>query len=55
MNVTLLKRARRHFVHGMTPRHTARHNMRAWVKSIRMLGDKWLIARPMERRNVGTN
>ena len=51
MNVTLLKRARSHFVHDMAPISTQRHNMRQWIKSIRSLGDKWLIAHPMERKS----
>lgn len=50
MNTSMLKRARQHFVHDMVPAHTARHNMRAWVRSVRLLGPKWLIARPMEKR-----
>lgn len=26
------------------PRSTTRHNRRAWLKSLRFLGDKWLLA-----------
>ena len=52
MNTTLLRRVRRHFCHDMAPAHTARHNMRAWCKSVRMLGDKWLFAKPIDRRHV---
>ena len=48
MNTTMLKRVRRHFVHNMAPRHIQRHNMLAWVRSVRHLGDKWLIAKPMK-------
>ena len=50
MNTTMLRRARRHFVHPMAPTHIQRANMRAWVRSIRMLGDRWLFAKPIERR-----
>lgn len=50
MNAALLRRARQHFVHSMAPRHIQRANMRSWVRALRMLGDKWLLARPMERR-----
>jgi len=50
VNTTLLRRVRRHYVHDMAPRHTQRHNIRAWCASVRMLGDKWLIAKPMERK-----
>ncbi len=50
MNTTMLRRVRRHFVHPMARAHIQRANMRAWCRAIRMLGDKWLLARPMERR-----
>lgn len=50
MNTVMLRRARRHFQHAMAPVSVQRHNMRAWVRSIRLLGDKWLYAKPMERR-----
>ena len=50
MNTTMLTRVRRHFVHAMAPRHVQRHNMRAWVRSVRQLGSRWLIATPLELR-----
>ena len=50
MNTSMLRRVRRHFAHSMAPAHVQRHNMRAWVRSVRMLGDKWLLAKPIERR-----
>jgi hypothetical protein len=50
MNTHMFKRARRHFVHPMAPRNVQRANMRAWVAALRMLGDRWLLARPMDRR-----
>ena len=50
MNTNMLTRVRRHFVHDMAPRHVQRHNMRAWVRSVRLLGDKWTIAVHVERR-----
>lgn len=46
MNITLLSRARRHFINEMTPVHTSRHNMRQWVRSIRMLSNTWKLAKP---------
>lgn len=27
-----------------------RHNRRAWVRSVLALGDKWLLAQPMQRQ-----
>jgi len=44
MNTKLLKHVRTLFVHDMVPTSTARHNMRQWVRSVRMLGDKHLLA-----------
>lgn len=47
MNITLLTRVRKHFSCG-TPR-IDRHNRLAWVRSVRLLGDKWLLAKPVTR------
>lgn len=47
MKTTLLRRLRRHFVHDMAPKHTQRHNILAWVRSVRFLGDRWLLAKPL--------
>lgn len=52
MNTALLRRARQHFVHPMAPRNVQRHNIRQWARAVRMLGDKWLLAQPLERRDV---
>ncbi len=41
MNITRLKQARRLFCNSLAPRHVQRHNIRAWVRSVRALGDKW--------------
>ena len=32
-------------------RRINRHNQRQWVKSIRHLGDKWLLATPVQRKD----
>ena len=45
LDVTRLKQARRLFCHPLAPRHTQRHNIRQWVKSLRLLGHRWLLAR----------
>lgn len=50
MNTTLLRRARRHFFRDYIPAHISRHNARQWARALRMLGDKWLLAQPVERR-----
>jgi hypothetical protein len=52
MNTKLLKHVRTLFVHDMVPPHTARHNMRQWVKSVRMLGDRHLLAIKVPRKEI---
>lgn len=42
MNTNMLRRVRKNFVNDTAPRHVQRHNMRAWVKSVRFLGAKWV-------------
>lgn len=42
----MLKRVRELFAVDYVPKHTQRHNQRQWAKSIRQLGDRWLIAKP---------
>ena len=44
MNTKLLTIARRNFCRAYIPTHLQRHNMRAWVRSLRILGDRWLLA-----------
>lgn len=43
MNTSMLTRARKHFMHDLAPEHIARANIRKWVRSLRMLGTKWLL------------
>lgn len=49
MNTNLLRRVRKMFACEYAPRSVQRHNMRAWARSVRLLGDKWLIANPARR------
>lgn len=49
MNTTMLVRARKHFCVEFVPRSVCRHNIRAWVRSVRQLGPRWLLASPMPR------
>jgi hypothetical protein len=47
MNVYALKKVRKlYYVEGV-PTSTQRHNCKQWVRSIRFLGDKWLLAAPV--------
>jgi hypothetical protein len=50
MNIQGLSMARRLFIIDGVPSHTQRHNIRSWVRSVRHLGNRWLIAKPQERK-----
>jgi hypothetical protein len=30
---------------------TDKHNRKAWIRSVLMLGDKWLLAKPVQRKD----
>ena len=49
MNTTRLAQARRLFDSPLTSREVNRANQRKWVRSIRFLGAKWLLALPYSR------
>ena len=50
MKTNMLKRVRKNFPRTeTTPYHVTRHNQRQWVKSVRHLGNKWLLAEPVAR------
>jgi hypothetical protein len=42
----MLKKVRELYNVDYIPYYQNRDNQRKWVKSIRMLGDKWLLAKP---------
>jgi len=44
MNTSILKRARELWAINDVPRDIARHNIRAWVRSVRQLGYKHILA-----------
>jgi hypothetical protein len=44
MDTTILKRAKELWCNDLTPVSTQRHNIRAWVRSMRLLGNKHLLA-----------
>jgi hypothetical protein len=49
MNTRLLKHVRRIFASYDAPQATIRSYQRQWVRSVRQLGDKWLVAKQVER------
>jgi hypothetical protein len=52
MNTAHLTRVRRLFFRPGIPTSTARHNAKAWARSVRLLGDKWLLKNPINRSNA---
>jgi len=51
MNVQALRKVRKMFCVDGVPAHTQRHNCHQWVRSIRYLGDKWLLANPIQKKD----
>jgi hypothetical protein len=49
MDTSKLKLARRLWCVGEVPLHIQRHNIRAWVRSVRHLGSNWISLRRVER------
>ena len=50
MKTQALKTVRRLFNVDYVSREQNRHNQRAWVRSVRFLGDKWLLANHVEKK-----
>jgi hypothetical protein len=49
MNTHYLTQVRRIFATYDAPPEVIRAYQKQWVKSVRQLGDKWLVAKPIER------
>jgi hypothetical protein len=49
MNTRFLIHVRRIFASYDAPPATIRSYQRQWVRSVRQLGDKWLVAKQIER------
>lgn len=54
MNTNVLAKLRTFYNTPDVPRSTNRHNQRQWVKSVRQLGGKWLLANPVNRQGERT-
>lgn len=50
MSAKLLRMARRVWLRDDIPRETARYYVRAWARSVHRLGDRWLLANKVERK-----
>ena len=46
----LVRKANNLFNIPYVPQHIQRHNRHQWVRSVQRLGDKWLLATPVERK-----
>lgn len=51
MNTKMLKHVRQLFNTEGVDKRINRHNQRQWVRSIRHLGDKWLLAKHVTRKD----
>lgn len=54
MNTIILRRVREMFNNPYIPSEHNRSYQRQWVRSVRHLGDNWLLAKPIGRTNIGT-
>ena len=50
MNTRMLRHVRGLWNSSLVPHHINRANQRKWVRSIRRLGEKWLLAKHIERK-----
>jgi hypothetical protein len=50
MDTRILKHVRQMWNVPFVPQEINRANQRKWVQSVRRLGDKWLLARHIERK-----
>ena len=50
MNISMLKKARMLWNVEYVTREQNRHNQLQWVRSVKALGDKWLLAQHVQKR-----
>jgi len=50
MNTQRIRQAIRLWKTPGVPKHTQRHNQRAWLRMVNLLGEKWLFAKPVTRK-----
>jgi hypothetical protein len=51
MNAKMLRHVRELWNSPLASREINRANRRKWIRSVRMLGDKWLLAKYVERKS----
>jgi len=52
MNTSMLRRSRMLWSSPSVPPDVNRMNQRKWIRAIRILGDKWVLAKYVERRDT---
>lgn len=52
MNTKLLKHTRELFKTYNVPESTRREYRLKWIRSVRLLGDKWLLAQSVQRKDA---
>lgn len=50
--ISLAKRAVRLYSCDLVPKAINRANQRAWLRSVQMLGPRWLLAKPLTRETA---
>jgi len=50
MNISMLKRVRGLWNVDYVSKQQNRHNQLQWIKSVKTLGDKWLLAQHVQRK-----
>lgn len=48
-SLSLARRAVRLYRCDLVPKATNRHNQKSWLRSVEMLGEKWLLAKPQQK------
>jgi len=51
MNIRMLSHVRALWNSPHVPQSVNRANQRKWIQSVRRLGDRWLLAKHIERKN----
>ena len=54
MKTNALRHVRKLFNSEWIPPEHNRSYQRQWVRQVRLLGDKWLLAKPIQRANINT-
>lgn len=52
MKTKMLTHVRELFAVDYVPKHTQRHNQRQWIRAVRQLGDRWILANPINIRDL---